>query len=189
MLNGAAAAALSVSLLSGCQEAPASRTVPKFAAQTPEQKLELVMQRFDSALADAAAARGSGVISERKSSYKLIPPGEGDEPYRAEVTIRTTVALANAPAALPLRAKKETEPDSLAADEDDKFSIAKNEDDESLEGDELIPDNGVTRRAAEQSKDVKTDVYELVYSDDRWTLPAEPTDEVAKYLFEFALRN
>ncbi len=197
----------SLIVAAGCNSDP-SNTIPEFSATTPEARLELVMHRLDSAIVDAAAAQGSGVVSQRKSSHRLIPPEKEGDPYRAEVMIETIVSLARAPAAATLPKKaKEAKPDGPdatleAAEEalqvhpigeeepaEDPESNA-GEDPEKL-ADAEIPDNGVTRRAIEQSKEARTDVYELVYEDDRWRLASEISDEdeVGQALFDYALRQ
>jgi hypothetical protein len=205
LLVGKAVVILSLALC-GCSKP--SNTLPTIEVDTPESKLELVMQRLDSAMINASAAQGSGVVSQRKSSHFLIPPEKEGDPYRAEVMIQTTLSLAKAPAAATLPKKtKEKKPaeDELALEEDETFAAqpigedeftvdrdaaSRDKDEEALEGEEEIEDNGVTRRAIEQSKEVRTKVYELVYEQDRWKLASEidDDDEVAKYLFEYALR-
>jgi hypothetical protein len=199
---------VSLGLLCGCSNNPPSE-IPDVTAATPEEKLELVMHRLDSAIGDAAAAQGSGVISQRKSSHRLIPPEEEGGQYRAEVMIETIVSLAKAPAAstLPKKAdkKKPAIPDPVleAAEveaasgvhpigvEQLDFSAAADDSEEVEGSDDENPDNGVTRRAIERSKEVRTDFYELVYEDDRWKLASEISkdDEVGQALFAYALRQ
>jgi hypothetical protein len=51
---------------------------------------------------------------------------------------------------------------------------------------------GVTRRAVEESRETRTKTYELVYDNERWKLADEISaaeDEVAKYLFQYALEE
>jgi hypothetical protein len=192
-------------LVAGCEESAPARTVPRIVAETPEAKLEVAMERLRSAMIDAAAAQGSGVVSQRKSSYRLIPPVEEHGQYKAEVTIQTVVALAHAPAAATLPPRKEddepaTWEEDEAALEEEEFKVDERPDeaDEADEADvandeeQEIDDNGVTRKAIAQSRETKTDVYDLVYEDDRWKLATKldpKDDEVAKYLFKFALNE
>jgi hypothetical protein len=167
--------ALAVSSTGGCNDAGVPPLVPKVTAETPEAKLELVMDRLQTAIVDAAAASGSGVVSQRKIDHRLIPPD------KAEVTIETRLALAKAPAAVTLSPSDD--------EESEEGAEALTEEDE--ETPELGADNGVTTRAIEQSRDVQTRVYELGYNGDRWKLltKPEPDDEVGKYLFEYALAD
>jgi hypothetical protein len=190
----------------GCTSEPES-TLPKFTATTPEAKLERIMERLDEAIIDASAARGSGVVSQRKSSYKLFPPKVEGGQYRAEVKIQTTLALAAAPAAATLPKKEHLK--STPADEEvidaqpDEDGIDAQPIDESITGstekaataddaeaeDEQPRDNGVTRRAIEQSKETRTQVYELAYENDQWKVVSEfaEDDELGPLLFEYAL--
>jgi len=97
LLVAASAAAAAI----GCGEA---RTIPPQVAtqqteDSPKAKLQRVMTRLRSALVDAQAAEGVGVESQRKSSYRLIPPTDDEPNYTAEVTIVTQARLADAGAA------------------------------------------------------------------------------------------
>jgi hypothetical protein len=184
--------------ISGCKESSPPNAVPMLPANTPEAKLEEVMARLRTAVVDAAAAQGSGVVSQRKVSHRLIPPTDGQDSYKAEITIRTTVALANAPAASSRPKKEEPQDEQLDPfDEDDEMQDPLLEDlpqDEEANDAELEEptDNGVTRRAVEQSRETTTKVYDLVYENERWDLVDEISvseDEVAKYLFEYALEE
>ena len=156
----------------GCDtasKAPGTAVAVTPAPTTPQSKLERAMERLRVALLDAQAAAGSGVVSERESDYRLIPPEDEKGKYEAEVTIRTTIALAKAPAAI-------IKPEEIVEDE-------------LVEGGEIVPDNGVTRKAAAQSKSVQTDVYRLAYEGDRWKLITEPKGETEQLLFEYALEE
>jgi hypothetical protein len=173
-------ALLATSGLAGCDSAngPELSTMPSgiVVPKTPEEKLERVMERMRSALEDAQAAASTGVVSERTCDYRLIPPDAEGGQYTAEVTIRTKLSLANVPAAatLPPSAKDEEEE-------------AESGDAEGEDGEEPLPDNGVTRKAIAQSRDYKEDVYQLAYEGDRWKLLTEPKGETEKLIMEFAL--
>jgi hypothetical protein len=172
------AALLAASGLVGCDAAsspelpamPSGIVVPK----TPEEKLERVMERMRSALEDAQAASGTGVISERTCDYRLIPPASDGGQYTAEVTLRTKLSLANVPAAATLPLSEEEEKAKAGASDDE-------------EGEDPGPDNGVTRKAATLSRDYKEDVYLLTYEGDRWTLPTKPKGLTEQLIMEYAL--
>jgi hypothetical protein len=174
-------------------------TLPEFTAETPEQKLEQAMQRLDEAIIEASAARGSGVVSQRKSSYQLIPPDEPGGQYRAEVTIETRLALS--PTAVE-NSQPDTEPEKEAEKSpydleegvdaqpiDDTADDEEVASDDEKEAEEEVRDATVTRRAIEQSREVKKQVYELAYKDDRWKVVSEfdQTDELGPLLFKYAL--
>lgn len=175
------AALLATSGLAGCDSAsgPELSTMPSgiVVPKTPEEKLERVMERMRSALEDAQAAASTGVVSERTCDYRLIPPESEGGQYKAEVTLRTKLSLATAPAAVTLPPsedeEEETEPSDL----------------EGEDGEEPLPDNGVTRKAIAQSRDFKEDVYQLAYAGDRWKLLTKPTGETEKLILEFALEQ
>ncbi|HEX6964061.1 MAG TPA: hypothetical protein VF175_19490 [Lacipirellula sp.] len=157
------------------------------------------MIRLRTAAVDASAAAGSGVVSQRTVSHRLIPPGGDQDKYRAEVTIKTTIALANPPASATRLPEEETEedeeekiPDPLAEEEEMPDPLL--EDSAALEAtgdeEELPADSGISRRTVEESRETTTKTYELVYENERWKLVDEISaqeDEVAKYLFEYAL--
>jgi hypothetical protein len=176
--NIALAALFATIGLAGCDKSsspelpamPSGIVVPR----TPEEKLERVMERMRSAMEDAQAASGTGVLSERTCDYRLIPPAADGGQYTAEVTIRTKLSLAKAPAAATLPKEEE---DAIAAD------VAEGEDSE-----DLGPDNGVTRKAIAQSRDYKEDVYQLAYEDDRWKLLTKPEGETEQLILEYALK-
>jgi hypothetical protein len=162
---------------------PTGIVVPK----TPEEKLERVMERMQEALQDAQAARGTGVVSERTCEHRLIPPAEEGGKYMAEVTIRTKLSLANAPAAATLPPSDEEEAKGEEGEESDEAFAAAEE--ETAEGEETTPDNGVTRKAIALSRDQKDEVYQLAYEGDRWKLVSEPKNETDKLILDFALGN
>jgi hypothetical protein len=189
-----AAATLAIVAQAGC-DAPSSPNGPPLPSgivvpKTPEEKLERVMERMSEALADAQAARGVGVVSERTCEHRLIPPEGEDGKYRAEITIRTKIMLASAPAAETLIKRKKQElaeaEEEKAASEDEKLL----KDDEELkaeEGEEAVFDNGVTSKAIAQSKEQKVEVYQLAYEDERWKLVTEPKNDTDKLILDFAL--
>lgn len=185
--------------LNGCKQADSPSAVP-VSDDSPEAKLDEIMNRLRTAAADASAAAGSGVVSQRTVSHRLIPPSGDQDKYRAEITIKTTVALAQPPAnevrrqeeaaeeeategALdPLAEGEEEMPDPLL---EDSAAAEENLDEGDLQAD-------VSRRTVEESRETTTKVYELVYEDDRWNLAKEISaveDEVAKYLFQYALKE
>ncbi len=173
-------ALLATSGLAGCDSAsgPELSTMPSgiVVPKTPEEKLERVMERMRSALEDAQAAASTGVVSERTCDYQLIPPDSEGGQYTAEVTIRTKLSLANVPAAA-----------TLPPSEKDEEEEAESGDVQGEEGEEPLPDNGVTRKAITQSRDYKEDVYQLAYEGDRWKLLTKPKGETEKLILEFAL--
>ena len=85
--NVVAAALLATSGLAGCDKAsgPELPTMPSgiVVPRTPEEKLDQVMVRMRSALEDAQAASGTGVVSERTCDHKLIPPAADGGKYTA----------------------------------------------------------------------------------------------------------
>jgi hypothetical protein len=177
-------ALLAATGLVGCDAAsgPAMPTMPSgiVIPKTPEEKLDRVMERMRSALEDAQAASGPGVISERTCDYRLIPPASDGGQYTAEVTIKTKLSLAKAPAAATLPLPEEEE--GAKAEEE-----AADFEGEGEEGEEPRPDNGVTRKAVAQSRDFRTDVYQLAYEGDRWKLLTKPKGETDQLILEFAL--
>jgi hypothetical protein len=138
-----------------------------------EGKLARVMQRLDSALESAAAASGSGVISERRAYEKLVPPAGENGQYTAIIYLETTRALA--PLALNAAAKAKVEAEAKAAGEESAEGSAKS-----------VP--------VQDSRQVETDEYPLVFEGDRWKLvneiPPPPAGEplsTEKILFDYAL--
>ena len=57
---------------------------------SPESKLERVMERLKFALHAAQAPANTGVVSNRECSYRLVPPSDKESRYTADVTIETT---------------------------------------------------------------------------------------------------
>ena len=159
---------------------PSGIVVPK----TPEEKLERVMERMQEALEDAQAARGTGVISERTCDSRLIPPAEEGGKYTAEVTIRTKLSLANAPAAATLPPSEDDEAKGEEGEESEEDVAAE---EETAEGEETTPDNGVTRKAIALSRDQKDEVYQLAYEGDRWKLVTQPKNDTDQLILDFAL--
>ena len=131
-----------------------------------------------SALEDAQAASGTGVVSERTCDHRLIPPATDGGQYTAEVTIRTKLSLANVPAAATLPPAKGKDGEA-AKDEAEQL--------EGEEGEEPRPDNGATRKAIALSRDYKEDVYQLAYEDDRWKLLTKPKGETEQLILDYAL--
>jgi hypothetical protein len=177
--------------LIGCDAPSAPNGLPMskgiVVPKTPEEKLERVMERMQEALEDAQAARGTGVVSERTCEHRLIPPAKEGDKYTAEVTIRTKLSLANAPAAatLPPSEKEEAKGDE-GEESDEDFAAAE---EETAEDEETTRDNGVTRRAIALSRDQTDEVYQLAYESDRWKLVTEPKNDTDQLILDFALGN
>lgn len=161
----------------GCDQP--KQTLPPSAALPPndtvEGKLARVMQRLDSAIEDAQAASGSGVVSERKAYEKIVRP-EGDSgPYEAIITIETTRALA--PIAINEAAQRKAEAEARK------------------DGRELTEEEA--KKLVVQDT-VKTEVteYKLVYDGAKWKLknnfppPAEGESiSIDQILLEYALKQ
>ncbi|RIK76443.1 MAG: hypothetical protein DCC67_13930 [Planctomycetota bacterium] len=173
----AAAAALGLAVIGGCEQtaqSPAAPTVqmPVPKSDTPEGKLARVVDRLKAALKDAQAAAGSGIVSERTASSRLLTPAEEGQPLKAEVTIHTVVAM-----------------DQSAAKEADAAV------DPAEEGDEPVVEatgEQAPVEAAPLSEPIeRKSVFELVYRDDRWQLATELTDEQAteRLCFQYALEE
>lgn len=173
------AALLAAIVFTGCDSPPSGPKIPAaiVVPRTPEEKFDRAMERMESALADAQAAAGTGVVSERTSDYRLIPPTDEGGQYTAEVTLRTKLSLARAPAAATLPRTDEEKAAEEAAAEDGELD----------EEGEIVPDNGVTRKALALSRDEQTDVYKLAYEGDRWKLLTKPKGETEQLIFEYAL--
>lgn len=97
------AAALTLAI--GCDRrtaAPPTTPVPP-KGDTPEAKLERVIQRLEFALGAAQGSADFGVKSERACQHKLIAPTDAEPRYTAEVIVatrrRVTAANGKAPAA------------------------------------------------------------------------------------------
>jgi hypothetical protein len=131
--------------------------------------LDRVGERLERALEDASAAASTGIVSRRECSYRFIPPTDENGPYTAEVTIRTTTA-----ALAPAR----TAPKSPAADNAATKTA----------GDDLPLPNG-KRRILPASRQRKEEKFLLIYKDDKWTLAAEPQQELERLFFEYALKD
>lgn len=121
------------------------------------------MDRLKSALESAEPAAGSGVVSERSASSRLLEPAEPGAPYTAEVTIHTVVAVAEPPAKAP--------PNGAGG----KANVQPTGDDDS--------------RPPEPPPIARDEVYELVFKGDRWELATELTSEqsVERLAFQYAL--
>ena len=159
----------------GCDKAP-SKLPPApalVANDTPEGKLDRVMQRLNDAIENAKAEAGSGVISEREAFSRLVRPEGDDGPYEAVITIETTRALA--PAALNASARAKLEAEAAKAgeplDDESKPLIVKD------------------------TQQTETTEFPLVYENDKWKLKDEikigPDGEleIERILFGYALKN
>ncbi len=137
-------------LLGGCDQAvPLPTASPVAEANTPEEHLKHVMRRLEFALEQARAAAQSGVISERRCTYRLLDPEANGAPYTAEVTIETAITL-DSDAVTPKTpaGRKKTQPISNDAE------------------------------LAEAVSTVETHVYTLRYENQRWELVDPPYDEM-----------
>lgn len=153
----------------GCgRPEPAIPSVPALPPNnTPEGKLARVMQRLESALEDAQAAAGSGVISERKAYERIIPPSKEGEPYTAVITIETTRALA--PIALNAKAKERAEAQAEKQGE-------------------TLTDEQVKPAIVKDTQQTEVVEYELVLEGDRWVLKDELVfGSTEQILFSYAL--
>lgn len=170
--RGLATLCLAIVVLSavGCDKSEqATPMVPALPPNnTVEGKLARVMQRLDSAIEDAQAAAGSGVVSERKAYDRLVRP-EGDAgPYEAIITIETTRALA--PIAINAAAQK------------------KAEDAARKEGRELTEEEA-QKLIVQDTQTTEVVEYPLVYDGTRWKLKDELKPESIEYiLFTYALK-
>lgn len=158
-------------LAAGCDQP--QKPLPPSAALPPndtvEGKLARVMQRLDSAIEDAQAASGSGVVSERKVYEKIVRP-EGDSgPYEAIVTIETTRALA--PISINEAAQKKAEAEARKDGRELTAEDAK----------KLVVQDTVTTEVVE---------YKLVYDGTRWKLKDElESGSIEQILFDYALKQ
>jgi hypothetical protein len=156
---------LSVLLLAvGCdRQGTPTTAIPAPLPNTPEGKLEGVMRRLKSALDDAQAAAGSGVSSERNSSFNLIKPTDANAPLRAEVTISTKLSA------------RQTK-DEKAKGKDDEQSNDKNgkQDKASIQPIEPI---------------TKNETFSLVYEGDKWKMEKPPEGEIEQLCFDYALKG
>jgi hypothetical protein len=160
-------ASASFAVLAGCGSPRPNQNVPAPLPDTPEGKLEGVMQRLRSALEVAHGAAGSGIVSERTSSHKLIKPADGSSNYKAEITIYTKIAVA-----------KTTEPASpkdLTVTAKEKAS-AKNGADQPLINEKIEPL-------------VEKKTFVLLYDGKRWDLEKEPEGEAERLIFKHALED
>jgi hypothetical protein len=88
--------ALVVVAFVGCDTEPKPRidaALPQ--GNSPEAKLERVIERLKFALKSAQGAADYGVVSTRDLRHRLIPPTEKESRPTAEVTILTTITLSN----------------------------------------------------------------------------------------------
>lgn len=159
----------------GCEKRSAKiPSIPALPANdTPEGQLARVMQRLDSALEDAQARPGSGVISERRAYHKFIPSERANGAPAAVIYIETKRALA--PLALNAAAKA-------------KFQAEAEEQGEEAPGDPRP-------LVVEDDQQTEVDQYPLVYEGQRWRLAKEldpPSEDeplsTEKILFDYALR-
>ncbi len=121
------AAALTLAL--GCERrvaAPPTTPVPP-KGDTPEAKLERVIQRLEFALDAAQGSADFGVTSDRACQHKLIAPTDGEPRYTAEVIVATrrTVTAANGKAPAPSAPKEANGKDQPATSnlETEKFLL------------------------------------------------------------------
>jgi hypothetical protein len=154
---------------SGCGRP--QQAIPSVPALPPnntvEGKLARVMQRLNSAIEDAQAASGSGVVSERKVYERMIRPEGESGPYEAIVTIETTRALA--PIAINAAAQAKAEAEARKQGRDLTEEEAK----------KLVVQDTQKTEAAE---------YSLVYDGTQWKLKDElEAGSIEQILFTYAL--
>jgi hypothetical protein len=160
-------ASASFGLFAGCGSPRPNQNVPAPLPDTPEGKLERVMQRLRSALEIAQGAAGSGIVSERTSSHKLIRPSDGSSNYKAEITIYTKIAVAKITQPAPPKNQNATPKEKGPAIADlDKPQI--NEKVEPL---------------------VEKKTFVLLYDGKRWNLEKEPEGEAERLIFKHALED
>jgi hypothetical protein len=150
----------------GCDRAP--RQPPPIAITTPEGKLDLIMDRVESAFAEVEQSDSLGVVSQRRFDYEIIPPQDEAEPYRAKVTIESTAALSRKQAQ-KLALQKAAE-------------AAKEETDE-----KKAPPAPSTATLVRASETRSTETVELVYRGERWELVTPPAGEPERIAFDYAL--
>ena len=159
----ACALAFCAPALAGCERPLSPPIEAAKASATPQDHLKSVMRRLEFALQGAKAKPGSGVVSERKSDYKLIEPTEAGGDYAAEVTIRTTITVA------PSLTPKPKKPPAGEAN--------------------VSPVSDVVEPPAPT---VATVVYKLAYKNQRWELidpPQEELPETESICFHYALSD
>jgi hypothetical protein len=163
-------AALGALAASGCRRAgPPTPVVPAVLPNTPEGKLEGVMRRLRSALEAAQAPAGSGVVSQRTSSHRLIKPADGSSDYKAEITIYTKVAVEDP------QKEKDKEPNGRNAASGDKAAASGKAD---------IPSAG-----EEMKPMVKKETFDLLYEGDHWKLAEPPKGEIERLCLDYALKD
>lgn len=152
-----------VALVLGCEPAVRAPVEVTAGSDTPEGQLKNVMRRLRYALKNATPAPGSGVVSVRQASHRLIPAKVDAESLTAEVTIKTTLSLEpNAVAGLKQTGK--TDDDGPAVD---------------------------PNKIADAAETVEKKVYNLIYKDSRWEL-ADPDAELSaadRLCFQYALSD
>lgn len=164
--------------------------VPK--SDTPEGKLARVVDRLETALENAQAAPGSGVVSTRTASSRLIASQQEGDPLRAEITIHTIVAVDQATA------------EQMAKRAEQKIEAKKAQEPVVPPTDEELTEGEVAVEASPEPEDVKPvdpktltkpmtkdSVFQLVYGDDRWQLATELTPDQAteRICFDYALED
>jgi hypothetical protein len=160
-------ASVSFAFLAGCGSPRPNQNVPAPLPNTPAGKLEGVMQRLRSALEVAHGAAGSGIVSERTSSHKLIKPVDGNSNYKAEITIYTKIAVAKTAESASPKVQNVTPKEKASAANDlDKPQI--NEKVEPL---------------------VEKKTFILLYDGNRWDLEQEPEGEAERLIFRHALED
>jgi hypothetical protein len=177
IMAGAVCIAFSLLLTSGCNKQANVPSVPALPPNdTAEGKLARVMQRLDSAIETAQAASGSGVISQRRASHKMLPPSNGSDLPEAVIYIETTRALA--PQAINSAAKAKLEAAKAEAEK---------------QGEE-IPEVDGRPLVVDDERQVEVDEFQLAYDGQRWKLVTElkPTTEEGApsteyILFDYAL--
>lgn len=164
----------------GCSRS-SDEALPEFPVEPAEADFERVTQRIKSALADAQPVAGSGVASDRKCSFSLIPPAKEGDDYAAKVTIETTTRLLKP----KIRPRVERKP---IADTPEEIAAAAAEVDKPAEP---SPQEVAAQDAAklvEATETRRAEVYHLTYKNDRWEMAKLPDEPIERIIFEYALR-
>lgn len=157
-----------LALAIGC-ERPAPAPVPTATilpkGDTPEAKLDRVLQRLDFALQAAQGSPNFGVKSDRSFQHRLIPPSKDEPRYTAEVDIETRRLVI---------AKNGPKPPAPAPKDKAKAKAG---------------DESADPARPQSATNIEREKFLLVYDKDRWTLPVEPESETLKICFDSALKE
>ncbi len=151
-----------VALVLGCEPAVRAPVEVTAGSDTPEGQLKNVMRRLRYALKNATPAPGSGVVSVRQASHRLIPAEGEAGSLTAEVTIKTTLSL---------------EPAAVAG----LKQTGKTDDGPAIDPNKI----------ADAAETVEKKVYNLIYKDSRWELadPDAELSDIDRRCFQYALSD